>query len=69
MFIKKALLYNYADDSTLPAFATDVNDLIETLTVESQETIDWLKLDQMIVNPKSFNSCSFLKRKMPYRGT
>ena len=38
----------------LSAFATDIDDLIEILTDESQETIDWLKLNQMIVNSKKF---------------
>ena len=69
MSIKKASLHNYAEDNTLSAFATDIDDLIKILMVESQETIDWLRLNQMIVNIKSFKPCLFLKRKMPYRGT
>ena len=35
LFIKKALLHNYADDNILFAFATDIDDLIEILTDES----------------------------------
>ena len=57
MFIKKASLHNYADDNTLSAFATDIDDLIEILTDESQKTIDRMKLSQMIVNPKKFQPC------------
>ena len=63
MFIKKASLHNYADDNTLSAFATDIDDLIEILTDESQETIDWLKLNQMIVNPKKFQAMFISKKK------
>ena len=36
--------------------------LIEILTDESQETIDWLKLNQMIVNPKKFQAM-FISKK------
>ena len=52
MFIKKASLHNSADDNTLFAFATDIDDLIENLRDESQKTTDWMILNQMIINPK-----------------
>ena len=58
MFIKKASLHNYADDNTLSAFATDIHDLIEILTDESQKTIDWL-----IVNLKKFQAMFISKKK------
>ena len=62
MFIKKASLYDYADDNTLSVFASDIDNLIEILTDESQKTIDWLKLNQMIVNPKKFQAM-FISKK------
>ena len=40
LFIKEALLHKFADDNTLSAFVTDIDDLIEILTDESQKTID-----------------------------
>ena len=61
LFIKKTSFHNYADDNTLSA--TDIDDLIEILTDESQETIDWLKLNQMIVNPKKFQAMFISKKK------
>ena len=64
MFIKKASLHNYADDNTLSAFATDIDDLIEILTDESQETIDWLKLNQVIANPEKFQATFISKKKI-----
>ena len=48
------ILHNNVDDNTLSAFATDIDNLIEILTDESQKTTDWLKLNQMIVNLKKF---------------
>ena len=63
LFIKKASLHNYADDNTLSAFATNTDDLIEIPTDESQKTIDWLKLNQMIVNPKKFQALVISKKK------
>ena len=59
MFIKKVSLHNYADDNTLSAFATDIDDL----TDESQKTTDWLKLNQMIVNSKKFQAMFISKKK------
>ena len=59
MFIKKVLLHNCADDNNLSAFATDIDDL----TDESQKTIDWLKLNQMIVNSKKFQAMFISKKK------
>ena len=63
MFIKKASLHNYDDDNTLSTFATDIDDVIENLTHESQETINWLKLNQMIVTPKKFQAMFISKKK------
>ena len=63
LLIKKALLHNYADDNTLSAFATDIDDLIEILMDESQKEIDWLKLNQMKINPKKFQAMFISKKK------
>ena len=63
MFIKKASLHNYAYDNTLSALTTDINDLIEILTDKSQKTIDWMKLSQIIVNPKKFHAVPVSKKE------
>ena len=63
LFIEKASFHNFADDSTLSAFATEIDDLIQILTNESQETIDWLKLNQIIVNPEKFQAMFISKKK------
>ena len=63
LYIKKAWLHNYAPDNTLSAFATDIDDLIGILKDEWQEIIDWLKLNQIIVNPKKFQAMFISKKK------
>ena len=63
MFIQKDWLHNYADDNTLSAFATDIDNLIEILLDKSQKTIDRMKLNWMIVNPKKFQVMSIYKKK------
>ena len=63
IFIKKASLHNYTDDNTLSAYSSDLNSLIDILTEESQTTINSLKANHMIVNPKNFQAMSVSKRK------
>ena len=47
---------------------TLIDDLIEILTDESEIAIDWMELNQMIVNPKMFQTM-FISRKMAYPDT
>ena len=73
MFIKNPSLYNYTTDTTL-SFAIDIHDLIEIVTDESRKTIDWMKLNQMIINnffnkSKNFKPCLSLKGKIAYPET
>ena len=62
-FFKKASLHNHANDNTVPAFATDIDDLIKIPTDKSQKTIDWMELNQLIVNPKKFQAMLISKKK------
>ena len=62
-FIEKASLHNYTDDNTLSAYLSDLNSLIDILTEESQTTINWLKANHMIINPKTFQAMLVTKRK------
>ena len=54
LFMTKASLHNYAYDNTLSAYSSDLNSLIYVLIEESQTTINWLKANHMVVNPKTF---------------
>ena len=63
MFIKKYSHHNYADDNTLSAFATDIDDQHWNSSNESQKTIDLLKLNQMMFNTKKFQALFISKKK------
>ena len=62
MFVKKGSRHNYADDNPLLR-ATDIYDVIEILTDESRKTINRMKLNQMIVNPKKFQAIFASKKR------
>ena len=55
-FIKKSLLYNFADDNTIAAFEKDITLLKETLQNEAEIAIQWFKGNFMIVNPGKFQA-------------
>ena len=50
-FIFIASVHNFVDDNTLSAFAKNVSKLINILQSESEVMTDWIKKNQMIVNP------------------
>ena len=55
-FIKKSLLYNFADDNTITAFEKDITLLKETLQNEAEIAIQWFKGNFMMVNPGKFQA-------------
>ena len=62
-FILIASVHNFADDSTLSAFAENVSKLINILQSESEVITDWFKENQMIVNPDKFQVIIIDKKK------
>ena len=56
MFVKKAEVYNYADDNTLVHFSKTLPDLVKTLEEESNVSLDWLESNEMIANPEKFHA-------------
>ena len=56
LFIKKAPFHNYADDNTLSAYSSDFDLLIDVLVEESKTTMNWLKENGMIANPKNVSN-------------
>ena len=62
LFIGKANLHNYADDNTITYFSKSLSNLKEILENKSAEAIMWLKQNNMLVNPKKFQTI-FLSRK------
>ena len=62
-FILIASVHNFADDNTLSAFAENVSKLINILQSESEVINDWLKENQMMVNPDKFHVIIIDKKK------
>ena len=56
LFIKQAYLHNQVDDNTITYFSKSLSYLKTTLENESAEAINWLKQNNILVNPKSFIS-------------
>ena len=54
MFIKNSSLYNYADDNTLSFGSPDFDLLISTLESDSNNLIEWFKINKMQANPDKF---------------
>ena len=54
LFIENAKIYNYADDNAIQHEASSLDDLIRVLENESNTAVDWLSLNETIVNPKKF---------------
>ena len=57
----KTDLLNFADDNTISAVERTIENLISTRETESQAAIEWLKLNEMIVNPEKFQAIVFTK--------
>ena len=55
LFVKKAEVYNYADDNTLVYFSKTLPDLVKILEEGSNVALDWLESNEMIANPEKFN--------------
>ena len=56
LFLKNSSLSNYSDDNTISAFANTLKDLINTLEKESNIAIEWLEINNMIVNTDKFQA-------------
>ena len=54
LWITKTELLSFADDNTITAAERTIENLLSTLETESQATIEWFKLNEMIVNPEKF---------------
>ena len=52
--IKKASIFNFADDNTLSTFSESISNLKDILKSEAEENISWLKNNKMIVNSDKF---------------
>ena len=55
-FIKDVELAKFADDNTIHAARNSKEKLMKVLEKESMSAIDWLKMNDMIVNPEKFQA-------------
>ena len=55
-WVSKTDLLNFTDDNTISAAENTMKKLISTLEQNSQAAIDWLKINEMIVNPDKFQA-------------
>ena len=55
-FIKKANLFNYADDNTLGYVGKSTHEITDVLTEESEIAIDWFYFNMMEANPDKFQA-------------
>ena len=49
-------MLSFTDDNTINGAERTIENLISTLEIESQATIEWFKLNEMIVNPEKFQA-------------
>ena len=56
MFVKKASVYNDADDNTLVHSSKTMSDLVDVLEGEATISLEWLKNNDMIANPEKFHA-------------
>ena len=65
-FILIASVHNFADDHTLSPFSENISKLINILQTESEVITDWLKKNQMIVNPDKSQEIIIDEKKGDY---
>ena len=51
LWITKTDLSNFADNNTVSPAERTIENLISTLETEIQASVEWFKLNEMIVNP------------------
>ena len=49
-------LHNFADDNTIKSSAGTLSQLMNDLQSEANKATDWLKMNNMIVNPEKFQA-------------
>ena len=60
-FIRSAQLLNFADDNTIATYSNSADDLITDLQTQPENSIDWFRYKEMVVNPDKFQ-CVIINR-------
>ena len=53
IFINSSDLHNFADDNTISAIASSVDDLVTDLERKACTALDWLDANKIIANPEN----------------
>ena len=56
LWIENAILHNFADDNIISCTEESLEELIKSLTAESEKAVQWFKENIMIVNPDKFQA-------------
>ena len=62
-FINSSDLHNFADDNTISATASSVEDLVTDLERKGCTALDWLDTNKVIANPEKFKAIILQKTK------
>ena len=54
LWIENVELHNFADDNAISCTEKSLEELIKSLTSESEKAVQWFKENMMIVNPDKF---------------
>jgi hypothetical protein len=64
-FISDSSLYNYADDNTLSFCNPDFDALISTLGTDSNQLIEWFRINKIVLSLNNFMFGEFVDRIHP----
>ena len=67
LWIKNAELHNIGDDNTMSCIEKSLEELMKSLTSESEEAVQWFKENMMIVNPDKFQAIIIDKKPHLYK--
>ena len=60
-FIRSAQLLNFANDNTIATYSNSADDLITDLQTQFENSIDWFRYKEMVVNPDKYQ-CVIINR-------
>jgi hypothetical protein len=63
-FISDSSSYNYADDNTLSFCNPDFDALLSTLETDSNQLIEWLRINKMQAIPDKFQSLAVGRKNL-----
>ena len=69
LFIESSSIHNFAGDNTISTWVNTIPDLINKLESDSNITIEWFKMNKMIVNSDKFQAIVLNKKRSDLTNT